>query len=75
MEWKIIDGQPHKVYHPENWIKLADLSPKELAKGQGIHGLTAGDVEPHTDFKYATPPGGAVHERSAEEKVGAKDKA
>jgi hypothetical protein len=75
VEWKLIDGQPHKVYHPENWIKLAELTPPELAKGFVFHGLKPENVVKHAVFKFKSPPGGIVHEREAVEKIGAKDKA
>lgn len=74
VEWTIIDGQPHKVYHPENWIKLAELDAKELEKGHHLHGLTAENVVAHKGWKHKTAPGGIVQEVHANDSVGAKDK-
>lgn len=73
VKWEIIDGQPHKVFHPENWIKLADLSEKDLAKGFDVHGLKPEHVVAHKGFKNKTSPGGIAHERNAEEVIGQKD--
>lgn len=36
-----------KVYVPENWIKLADLSDAQLAKGHHVHGLKRAHVAKH----------------------------
>jgi hypothetical protein len=64
----------NKVFVPENWIVLADLSPEELAKNFNIHGLTPDKVSRHT-AKVAAPPQGKTVIVTADETVGIKDKA
>jgi len=64
------------IREPENWVVLADLSDKELAKDfQRLHGLTRANVVAHKVKGEAAPnPGATAHVRTADERVGAKDK-
>jgi hypothetical protein len=74
-----------KEFHPENWIKLADLSAAELGKGFHVHGLKPTDVAKHTGHKARVTPTGIVHgkepiigtahTREAVESLGSHDKA
>lgn len=64
-----------RVFHPENWIVLADLSDKELAKDFPRHGLKPDDVVAHKAKHAGPPPGGLTFVTTAEEAPGAKDRA
>jgi hypothetical protein len=61
---------------PDNWIVLADLDEKELAKDFKRHGLKSEDIERH-EFTPAENPGngGASVKVHAKETIGSKDKA
>ena len=64
-----------KTYEPDNWIVLADLSAAQLKKDFHRHGLTSDRVEAHTPRHDHMPDGGKVVIRTAEENLGAKDRA
>lgn len=64
-----------KVYAPDNWIKLAELKPEELAKDFHRHGLKPEHVVAHKPKNTGPPPAGQSVVRAAVETVGSKDKA
>lgn len=61
-----------RTYKPENWIKLADLSDAQLAKGHHVHGLKPEHVVAHKG-KTKVVPHGIVQERHALESLGSED--
>lgn len=64
-----------KIYEPENWIKLADLSPEDLAKDFHRHGLKPEHVGAHKPKNTGPPPAGKSVVRAAGEAVVSQDKA
>lgn len=73
--WKIVEGQPVREFHPENWIVLADLTPEQLAADFGRHGITHDRVVRHEAKQAGPPPGGRILERVTQEDVGSLDQA
>lgn len=43
-----------KLLDPDNWIKLADLTPEELEEGFHLHGLKPANVTAHKGAKPLT---------------------
>lgn len=65
-----------KVFEPEKWIILADLSEKQLAADFHRHGLTPAKVVRHPPKEPASPmPAGKTVIATAQETPGSKDKA
>ncbi|SRR6266478_2400158 len=67
-----------KIYEPENWIVLAELTDKQLAADFYRHGLKRDRVATHSP-KFKHMPDGKVVGKTvivtASESVGTKDKA